>query len=98
MLTYPGVIEGLKDINYSVEQAGQLLKQYEDEIYSLNETIATMGLESVNDKQAGEIILLKATNEELKKEVKELLKRIDVDKGIRDYWRDMVEKAREILE
>jgi len=75
MLTYPSVIEGLKDINYSVEQARQLLKQYEDEIYSLKETITTMGLEVVNDKQADEIILLKATNEELKKEVKELLQR-----------------------
>jgi len=75
MLTYPSVIEGLKDINCSVEQAGQLLKQYEDEIYSLKETITTMGLEVVNDTQADEIILLKATNEELKKEVKELLQR-----------------------
>jgi len=65
MLTYPSVIEGLKDINYSVEQARQLLKQYEEEMYQLKETIATMGLEVVNDNQADEIILLKAGNYKL---------------------------------
>ena len=104
MLTYPGVIEGLKDINYSVEQAGQLLKQYEDEIYSLNETIATMGLESVNDKQADEIILLKAvnlelfnTNKELIAEVKELLEMKDINIECVKYWRGKVEKMREVV-
>ena len=97
MLTYPSVIEGLKDINYSVEQARQLLKQYEEEMYSLKETIATTGLEVVNDKQADEIILLKANNEELKKEVDELLEMKGFDKESIVYWRGKVEKMREVV-
>jgi len=104
MLNYELVLEGLEDVNCSVEQARQLLKQYEEEMYSLKETIATMGLEVVNDKQADEIILLKAvnlelfnTNKELIAEVKELLEMKDINIECVKYWRVKVEKMREVV-